>query len=73
MRRIAQIEEQLDACRIELAALKDTPMWKLQTMVDASGRGKNLIREMVGRLQRDILAARNRLDAIRWRGPGPEG
>lgn len=66
-RRIAQIEEQLNVCVIELAALKDTPMWKLKAMVDeAAGRGKDLVRDMVGRLKRDILVARNRLDAIRW-------
>jgi len=65
-RRIAQIEEQLNVYAIDLAALKDTPMWKLKTMVDeAAGRGKNLVRDMVRRLQRDILVARNRLDAIR--------
>ena len=65
-RRIAQIEEQLNVYAIDLAALKDTPMWKLKTMVDdAAGRGKDLVRDMVRRLQRDILVAKNRLDAIR--------
>jgi hypothetical protein len=66
-RRTAQIEEQLNVCAIELAALKDTPMWKLKTMVDeAAGRGKDLVRDMVGRLKRDIMVARNRLTAIQW-------
>ena len=66
-RRIAQIEEQLNVYAVELSALKDTPMWKLKAMVDeAAGRGKDLVREMVGRLKRDIMVARNRLDAIRW-------
>jgi hypothetical protein len=66
-RRIAQIEEQLNVCAVELAELKDTPMWKLKTMVDeAAGRGKDLVRDMVGRLKRDIMVARNRLEAIRW-------
>ena len=66
-RRIVQIEEQLNVCAIELAALKDTPMWKLKAMVDeAAGRGKDLVREMVARLKRDIMVTRNRLDAIRW-------
>jgi hypothetical protein len=69
-RRIAQIEEQLNVCAIELAALKDTPMWKLKAMVDeASGRGKDLVRDMVTRLKRDIMVARSRLDAIRWQPP----
>jgi hypothetical protein len=66
IRRIAQIEEQLNLYAIDLTALKDTPMWKLKAMVDeAAGRGKDLVREMVGRLKRDIMVARNRLDAIR--------
>jgi hypothetical protein len=35
-------------------------------MVDeAASRGKDLIADMVRRLKRDILAARNRLDAMR--------
>ncbi len=37
-------------------------------MVDeAAAQGRDLVRDMVGRLKRDILVARNRLDAIRWR------
>jgi len=65
-RRIAQIEEQLNVCVVELAALKDTPMWKLKALVDeAAGRGKDLVRDMVGRLKRDIMVARHRLEAIR--------
>jgi hypothetical protein len=65
-RRIAQVEQQLEMCEIEAAALKDTPLWKLKTMVDAaSARGKDLVRDMVRRLKRDIMVAQNRLDAIR--------
>jgi hypothetical protein len=69
-RRIAQIEEQLNVSAIELAALKDTPMWKLKAMVDeAAGRGKDLVRDMVTRLKGDIMVARNRLAAIEWQPP----
>jgi hypothetical protein len=51
-RRIVQIEEQLNVCAIEPAALEDTPMWKLKAMVDeAAGRGKDLVRDMVARLK----------------------
>jgi hypothetical protein len=65
IRRIAEIEEQLEMCAGEVTALQDTPLWKLKAMVDdAAGRGKDLVGEMVRRLKRDILAARNRLDAM---------
>ena len=64
-RRIAQLEEQLQLCNAELESLKDTALWKLKAMVDESAaRGTNLIRDMVRRLQRDILVARNRLEAM---------
>jgi len=68
VRRIAQAEEELNVRASELAALRDTPLWKLKTMVDeAAARGKDLVRDMVRRLERDILVARNRLDAMQWR------
>ena len=66
-RRIAQIDEQLLACEGELAALTELPLWQLKTMVDeAAARGKDLIADQVRRLKRDVVAARNRLDAMRW-------
>jgi hypothetical protein len=66
-RRLAQIDEQLVACAGELAELHDLPLWKLKVMVDeAAARGKDLIADQVRRLERDIMAARNRLDAMRW-------
>ena len=66
-RRIAQIEGQLDLSSGELAALKESPLWKLKTMVDsAAATGKDLVADMVRRLTRDIMAARNRLDAMLW-------
>ncbi len=65
VRRIAQLDEQLIACARELADLEDTPLWKLKTMVDeAAARGKDLVADMVRRLKRDIMSARNRLDAM---------
>jgi hypothetical protein len=40
----------------------------LKVMVDeATAQGKDLIGDMVRRLERDILIERNRLDAIQWR------
>jgi hypothetical protein len=66
VRRIAQIEEQLELIAGDLAALNDSPLGKLKAIVDeAAAGGKDLLRDMIGRLKRDILAATNRLDAMR--------
>lgn len=66
IRRIGQLEEQIDRVAGEVNRVKDTPLWKLKVMVDeAANRGRDLVREMVGRLKRDIMVATNRLDAIR--------
>jgi hypothetical protein len=66
VRRVAQIEEQLEMLAAELADLQASPLWKLKAMVDeAAAKGKDLVREMVVRLQRDIMVASNRLDAMR--------
>jgi hypothetical protein len=66
LRRAAQLEEQRVASDAELAELKGTPLWQLKTMVDeAAARGKDLIADQVRRLKRDVVAARNRLDAMR--------
>jgi DNA repair exonuclease SbcCD ATPase subunit len=67
-RRMAQIEEQLEACASELADVKASSLWHLKAMVDeAAASGKDLVADMVRRLRRDILVAQNRLDAITWR------
>lgn len=66
-RRISQLEEQLVVYTRELEELKASPLWQLKAMVDdAAARGKDLVADMVRRLQRDVIAARNRLDAMRW-------
>jgi hypothetical protein len=63
VRRVAQIEDQLETLALDLAALKESPLGKLKAMVDeAAATGKDLVRDMVGRLKRDILVATNRLD-----------
>lgn len=65
-RRIAQKQAQLAACDQGLAALRETPLARLKLMVDeAAAKGKDLVGDMVRRLQRDIMVARNRLDALR--------
>ena len=67
LRRIAQIEEQLVVYAADLGALRDSPLWQLKAMVDdAAARGKDLVADMIRRLERDIMAARNRLDAMQW-------
>jgi hypothetical protein len=64
-RRITQIEEQLTLCAGELADLMASSLWKLKAMVDEeAGKGNDLMADMIRRLNRDILAARNRHDAI---------
>jgi hypothetical protein len=65
-RRLAQIDEHLDMCARDLAALQASPLYELKTMVDeAAARGRDLVADMVARLKRDIMAAANRLDAMR--------
>lgn len=73
VRRVAQLEEQLGMLADELADLQASPLWKLRAMVDeAAAKGKDLVREMVVRLERDIMVASNRLDAMRpGRTQGP--
>jgi hypothetical protein len=66
IRRVAQVEDQIHACDRELAELTALPLWQLKVMVDeAAARGKDLVADQVRRLKRDIVAARNRLDAMR--------
>jgi hypothetical protein len=65
VRRIAQIEEQLEMLASDQAALQDSPMWQLKAMVDEeAAKGKDLVKDMIRRLKRDILVATNRLDAL---------
>jgi hypothetical protein len=66
VRRIAQLEEQLQLIDGDRAALQESPMWHLKAMVDEeAAKGKDLVADMVRRLKRDILVATNRLDALR--------
>ena len=66
VRRIAQIEEQLELVANAHAMLQESPMWQLKKMVDEeAAKGKDLVKDMVRRLKRDILVATNRLDMRR--------
>jgi hypothetical protein len=65
VRRVAQIEEQLEGLTSALDAVKASSLWKLKVMVDEeAAQGKDLIKDMVKRLKRDILVATNRLNAV---------
>jgi hypothetical protein len=73
-RRLSQIEEQLEMHARDLADLQSSPLYELKTMVDkAAERGKDLVADMVARLKRDIMAATNRLDAMRSTAGGGQG
>lgn len=68
LRRIDQIEEELSALSIDLSTMTESSLWKLKAMVDdEAAKGNDLIKDMVRRLNRDILVATNRLDALRPR------
>ena len=66
VRRVAQIEAQPVMAAGELGGMKETSLWKLKAMVDEeAAKGNDLIADMVRRLNRDILVATNRLDALK--------
>jgi uncharacterized coiled-coil protein SlyX len=65
VRRIAQIEEQLEQLAGDLQSMNESSLWQLKMMVDdEAAKGKDLITDMVRRLKRDIVVTTNRLDAI---------
>ena len=65
VRGIEHVEAQLAALDSELEMVRESALWKLRAMVDeAAARGEDLIAEMKRRLTRDVMRARNRLDAL---------
>lgn len=71
VRRLAEIDAERTVLDGELADLQRTSLWRLKVLVDeATARGGDLVADMVRRLKRDIVAARNRLDAMTWRPLG---
>jgi septal ring factor EnvC (AmiA/AmiB activator) len=67
VRRIAHIEAALATLTREREELEATSLWQLKAMVDqAAAEGNDLVGDMVRRLKRDILVAKNRLDALTW-------
>ena len=69
VRRIGQIEDQLEVIAGDLAALKESPLGKLKTMVDeAAAGGKDLVRDMISRgLTLDQTRAANPTQGFRAR------
>lgn len=66
VRRVAQLEERLAALQIELGELKASALWALKAKVDdAALKGRDLVAELLARLERDVLVATNRLAAMR--------
>lgn len=66
VRRVAELEGQLAMLADDLTAMNESPLGKLKATVDdAARKGKDLVRETVRQLKRDIMAATNRLDAMR--------
>ena len=65
VRRIDQIEEQLQILAGDLTTMQESSLGKLKAMVDdEAAKGKDLIKDMIRRLKRGILVATNRLDAL---------
>jgi len=65
-RRCAHLEAQLQRVEDDLAELQASPLWALKVMVDREAvRGRDIVRDMVRRLERDIMVATNRLEAMR--------
>ena len=67
MTEMDALHERFSESAPHLAELEESPLWKLKVMVDeAAARGKDLVADTVRRLKRDVMAARNRLDAMLW-------
>jgi hypothetical protein len=66
-RRLIQIDGLMEMYAREQAELEATPLYQLKVSVDeATARGRDLMADMVTRLERDIMAATNRLEAMRF-------
>ena len=66
-RRLAQIDAMMEMYAREQADAEASSLYKLKAEVDAAAaRGRDLMADMVARLERDIMAATNRLEAMRF-------
>ena len=69
-RRAAQLEERLASLERGFADMRALPLWQLKAKVDeAAAAGRDLLGDLLARLRRDILVARNRLEAMRPPAP----
>ena len=66
-RRLAQIDELMEAYDRDQAVLEASPLYELKARIDeAAAAGRDMMADMVRRLRRDIMAATNRLEAMRF-------
>ena len=66
-RRLIQIDGLMEMYAKEQAEIEASPLFKLKVEIDqAAARGRDLMGDMVTRLERDIMAATNRLEAMRF-------
>jgi hypothetical protein len=65
IRQIAQVEDRLHAIEAELAAFKASDLYQLKAKVDEAVReGRDLLAEMAARIEKEIAAARRRLQVL---------
>jgi len=65
IRKIAQVQERLNAMDAQMAELKTSDLWKLRAIVEeAEAAGSDLLAQMVTGLEGRIAAAKTELDAV---------
>ena len=65
IRQIVQVEDRLHAIEAELAALQASELYQLKAKADEAGReGRDLLAEMATRIEKEIEAARRRLQVL---------
>jgi hypothetical protein len=63
IRKIAQVQRRLTTISAELDQLRQKVLFKLRLQVEeANGEGRDLLKELVDRLERDIATAREELE-----------
>ena len=71
IRKIAQVEERLQAIESEIAKLKGSELYRLKLKVEeAERKGRDLLHEMASQLDDEISLARQKLNNLRASGGG---